>query len=70
MNSMLTNPSSPLYQMNNQSIDTKDCDADAVTLDINNIFSDMSTFQEIIVSCAIIAVLTLTIIYVFEKINL
>lgn len=65
MNSMLTNPSSPLYLMNDQSTD-----ADGVTLDINKIFIDMSTFQEIVVSCAIVAVLTLTIIYVFEKINL
>lgn len=70
MNSMLTNPSSPLYLMNDKSTDAKGCDADVVTLDINKIFIDMSTFQEIVVSCAIVAVLTLTIIYVFEKINL
>lgn len=75
MGDVINDPSKSYHPLNNYNVNnpngvTHGESDDVVTQYLNDMFSNMSMFQEIIVSFVIVAVSTLIMIYLFEKFNI
>lgn len=69
MNGIMNNPSSPTHPINNPGINNRGSAVkdDAISRQVSDTISNLSTFQEIIILFVIFASLTLLMIYVIKK---